>query len=496
VRRIAAVISCAIGALGLSGAALGASSFGVTDDHAKYAHDGGAAFYPMLHDIGLSENAMTVTWDPAFPTAIPEKVFLDRVVPQAAARGMRLIFSVQPRQAASITRSFTTAAQFTAFLQKLAMTYPQVKDFVVGNEPNQPRFWQPQFDEAGNPAAPSAYEALLASGYDALKAVNPSIRVIGFGLSHRGNDDPTAASNISMSPVRFIAAAGAAYRASGRTRPIMDDFGFHPYPGNSTDSISKGAQWPNASVANLDRIKQALWDAFHGTAQPTVETGLGFRVTEIGWQAAVPQGSLGSYTGSENVETAAEDTQADIYGSLIRLLECDAQVSDVLFFHLIDESALEGFQSGLMRADGSARPAYAAVKQALAETGGKCTGTPISWHHTTSVVGASLSWKSYKRSSWATATVGEDVKVVSAVVRVPGKGRVSPNAIARALADGGVPQVQAVQQGAIKAYWNQIVKVPKTGLLKGTYVAAVQLTSAVAPERTVLFLGPRFRVGR
>jgi hypothetical protein len=318
--------------------------------------------------------------------------------------------------------------------------------------------------------------------------------VIGFALSHRGNDDPTAASNISMSPVRFIAAAGAAYRASGRTRPIMDDFGFHPYPQASTDSIDKGAQWPNASVANLDRVKQALWDAFHGTSQPTVETGLGFRVTEIGWQAVVPQGYLAAYTGAENVETAAEDAQAGIYSDLVRKLECDAQVSDVLFFHLIDETSLEGFQSGLMRADGSARPAYAAVKQALAETGGKCAGTPILWRHTTSVVGASLSWKSYKRSTWATATAGEDVKVVSAVVRVPGKGRVSRNAIARALADGGVPQVQAVQQGAIKAYWKQIVKVPKTGLLKGTYVAAVQLSSAVAPERTVLFLGPRFTI--
>ena len=495
-RRTAAVISCAIGALSLSGAAFGASNFGVTDDHAKYANDGGAAFYPMLRDLGMSENAMTVTWDPANPTAIPEKVFLDRVVPQAASRGMRLIFSVQPRQAASITRSFTTAAQFTAFLQQLATTYPQVHDFVVGNEPNQPRFWQPQFDEAGNPAAPSAYEAMLAAGYDSLKAVNPSIRVIGFGLSHRGNDDPNATSNSSMSPIRFIAGAGAAYRASGRTRPIMDDFGFHPYPGASTDSIAKGAQWPNASVANLDRVKQALWDAFHGTAQPTVEDGLGFRVTEIGWQTAVPETSMGAYTGTENVETAPEDTQAEIYGNLVRLLECDTQVSDVLFFHLIDESSLEGFQSGLVRADGSARPAYGAVKQALAETGGKCTGTPVAWRHTTTVVGASLSWKSYKRSTWATATVGEDVKVVSGVVRVPGKGRVSRTAIARALADGGVPQVQAVQQGAIKAYWNEVVKVPKTGLVKGTYVAAVQLSSVLAPERTVLFVGPRFRVGR
>jgi hypothetical protein len=494
VKRFAAVISCAIGALVLSGAALGASTFGVTDDHAKYAQDGGAAFFPMMRDIGLSENAMTVTWDPDSPLTLPEKLFLDRVVPQATARGVRIIFAVQPRQAATITRSFTTAAQFTAFLQQLATTYPQVRDFVVGNEPNQPRFWQPQFDASGSPAAPSAYEALLASGYDALKAVNPSIRVIGFGLSHRGNDDPRAASNVSTSPIKFIAGAGAAYRASGRTRPIMDDFGFHPYPANSTDSIQKGAQWPNASVANLDRVKQAVWDAFHGTAQPTFESGLHLRVTEVGWQAAVPDGSKGAYTGAENVATATENTQGDIYAQLVRLLACDAQVTDVLFFHLIDERSLEGFQSGLMRADGTARPAYGAVKQALAETGGRCAGSQTRWSHTSTVAGGSVSWKLYRYSNWATATAQEDVKVLSAVVRVSAKGSVSRAAVARALADGGVPEVQAVEQADLKAYWNRLVKIPKKSLVKGTYVTAVQLSAAVAPERTALFVSPRFRV--
>src|SRR5205085_12484444 len=58
---------------------------------------------------------------------------------------------------------------------------------------------------------------------------------------------------------------GAAYYASGRARPIMDAFAYHPYPGSSADSLDKGLPWPNASVANLDRIKQAVWDAFHGT---------------------------------------------------------------------------------------------------------------------------------------------------------------------------------------------------------------------------------------
>jgi hypothetical protein len=53
----------------------------------------------------------------------------------------------------------------------------------------------------------------------------------------------------------------------------MDVFGFHPYPARDRDPLAKGYRWPNAGVANLDRIKQALWDAFNGTAQPIVAEG-------------------------------------------------------------------------------------------------------------------------------------------------------------------------------------------------------------------------------
>lgn len=71
---------------------------------------------------------------------------------------------------------------------------------IVGNEPNQPRFWQPQFDSGGHGVSGAAYEALLARGYDALKEVDPTINVIGVGLSPRGGDNPRASGNVSTSP--------------------------------------------------------------------------------------------------------------------------------------------------------------------------------------------------------------------------------------------------------------------------------------------------------
>ncbi len=64
----------------------------------------------------------------------------------------------------------------------------------------------------------------------------------------------------------------------------MDGFSFHPYPNEATDPLERGYQWPNAGFANLDRVKQALWDAFDGTAQPTTLDGLKLHLDEVGWQ--------------------------------------------------------------------------------------------------------------------------------------------------------------------------------------------------------------------
>src|SRR5256714_8632807 len=337
-RILAAAFSCALCALALAGSAGAIGAIGVTEDAGKYSRDGGGPFFAQLADLGMNENAITIYWDPSLPGGMAEPGLLDRTLPAAAARGIRIVLAVYARRPAQFTQSPTAEAQFTDFLERLALAYPEVRGFVVGNDPNQPRFWQPQFAPDGSEAAGAAYEQLLARCYDVLKGVNPAIRVIGLGLSERGNDDPRAPSNASTSPVRFIQALGAAYYASGRERPIMDALAYHPYPGSSTDPLSKGLPWPNASVANLDRIKQAVWDAFHGTAQPTLENGLGLVVSEVGWQVGVVGASASAYRGRENVATTDEATQAAIYGELVRRLSCDPDVTDLLFLHLTDES--------------------------------------------------------------------------------------------------------------------------------------------------------------
>jgi hypothetical protein len=62
---------------------------------------------------------------------------------------------------------------------------------------------------------------------------------------------------------------GAAYRQSGRTKPLADERRVPPAPGPQHRSPQTGYAWPNAGLPNLNRIKQAAWGCLNGTAQST-----------------------------------------------------------------------------------------------------------------------------------------------------------------------------------------------------------------------------------
>ena len=83
---------------------------------------------------------------------------------------------------------------------------------------------------------------------------------------------PRASTSDSNEPLVFLRDVGKAYRASGRTTPIMDQLSVHPYPNPSSPTDGPEVGYPNPDrfgVPNLDRVKQAVYDAFNGTGQPT-----------------------------------------------------------------------------------------------------------------------------------------------------------------------------------------------------------------------------------
>src|SRR5437868_8114711 len=403
-RQIAAALACACAALVLTGAA-SSTTFGVADDAGKYAEDGGAGFFTMLTQLGMTENRMAVFWDPSQPETIVDQAFLDRAVPQAQKRGIDVMFAIYPLKARALVDTPDGGQLFAQYAARVAQRYPYVRKMICLNEGNQPRFHQPQFDDAGNGISGYVQEQAMAACYDALKAVDPGIDVIAFGLSPRGNDDFDAVSNVSHSPIRFLKEVGDAYRASGRTKPIADDLSIHCYPNLNTDAPSVGYVWPKVGCVNLDRFKQAWWDAFNGTAQPLFheagQSGPGpfvrIFVDEVGYQARIASDKSGLYTGAENVPLVDESTQGAYYAQLIGLLACDPDVALLNFFHAVDETNLAAWQSGMVLPDGTHRASFAIVKDAILADQ-QCHGKTAEWRPVDRVVGPQVLFKTLPRS--------------------------------------------------------------------------------------------------
>src|SRR5215210_1176264 len=468
--RITAVLASACVALALSGAGSGAT-FGVADDAGKYSDDHGAGFFDMLTELGMTENRIAVFWDPANPTTIVDQAFLDRSIPNAARRGIEVIFAIYPLKARGLADTPNGVQLFADYAAKVAERYPYGRKIICLNEGNQPRFHQPQFDDAGNGISGLVQEQAMAACYDALKAVDPGIDVIAFGLSPRGNDDFDAVSNVSHSPIRFLKEVGEAYRASGRTKPIADDISIHCYPNLNTDAPSVGYLWPKVGCVNLDRFKQAWWDAFQGTAQPLVrETGqsdgpfVRIFVDEVGYQARIAPEKAALYTGSENVPVLDEATQGAYYAQLIALMACDPNVALLNFFHAVDETSLPAWQSGVVLPDGTRRASFAAVKEAVLANQ-QCRGPVKNWRHTETVVGGRVTFKTLPRSFVVRADEGfsYDVKITR---------RSSTRKLTGAAGQG-------------EAARDLLFKLPK--LNRGAYRVTVTLRAETNPARAVTF---------
>ena len=374
--------------------------YGVADDWPKF-HPCGDVWWQSATDIGYQDFRMTVQWNETTPTEIPYQANIQAAIDCAKLTNLRPILAIYPQHPAAIGANAAAQAQFATFVSLVGQTFPDVRDIIVGNEPNVNRFWQPQY-RGGVDAAATDYEHTLAQSYDALKTVRPDSIVWGPAISSRGNDNANAASNPSHSPVWFIKYLGDAYKASGRTTPIFDEFDMHPYPPiQDADPFSKPFQWPQAGAANLDRIKQALWDAFNGTAQPLpaeqaigqgsrsapAGTALPINLDEAGEQTVVT-GHEAAYTDApENVIPITEQQQSDSHVQLAEIAACDPDVKALLYFPLIDDTSLSGgFQSGNLFADFAHKLSYGGVQAKIAAAKGLCQGGVAGigqgWRHT------------------------------------------------------------------------------------------------------------------
>ncbi|MHB8641887.1 MAG: hypothetical protein ACYDA3_03240 [Gaiellaceae bacterium] len=504
--KVAALLSCLCVALGAAGASSaspgigsGPFSIGVTEDAPKGYDDGGLSMYKTMLGFDLSVDRMSVDWDPTQPTTVLEQASLARAIAAATVGGVKVVLSIQPAHNTDVTGTGAYAA-FAAYCVLVAKAFPQVQDFIIGNEPNKQLFNSPSWNGT-QPIGAYNYEHMLATAYDALHAFNPNVDVIGLALAPRGSD-PTATSNVGIPPVIFIDGVAAQYKAEARSIPIADNVSLHPYPNPSSadDPPEKGYQWPNAGVPNLDRLEQAWWDGFNGTAQPLFEedgphyTAAGksfvkWLLDEAGWQ--VPT-TLPGYFNTENWKTVSESVQAQYYASIVSRYACDPKrVASLLFFHWIDEKdRAGGFQSGFARIDNSIRDAAASVKSAFAAG---CPSAATVWQHLTGVAGASADFTS--KNGFLFFTRAEEDATYTAGVYKSGAAAPPPKKKKpknRGLAASRLGAPIATTSGMTKAYFQTGIKFPGKKLPPGRYVYSVTLKAAYNPARTVTFTSAAF----
>ncbi|MGE5691546.1 MAG: hypothetical protein ACM33B_13405, partial [Pseudomonadota bacterium] len=223
-KTLAAASLCALALLAPGPA--GAADYGVTEDMGKAAPEW---ILQTIQDLGMTRNVVSLTFDAADPDVLPQASEIDALVAHAPDYGVQIGFAVYQRRAASLASPVALAA-FSSWLERAAARWPTVRTWIAPNEPNQPRFWQPQFTRGCGNASGAAYFRAQATMYDTLKTIDAANEVVGVALSPRGNDNCRAESNVSTSPVRFLRSLGTAMRASGRNRPIMDALSQHPYP--------------------------------------------------------------------------------------------------------------------------------------------------------------------------------------------------------------------------------------------------------------------------
>ena len=250
-------------------------------------------------------------------------------------------------------------ADFAAYVTAVMRTAPEIRDVIVGNEPNLNRFWMPQFDAEGGDVAAPAYLALLAEVYDAVKRADPDMTVWGGALAPRGIDRPGTGRD-THSPTTFIRDLGEAYRASGLEQPPLDGFAYHPYPVSSSSPLDRPPD-PNSTsilMADYEEKLRPLLDEAFGPGLPVL-------YSELGVETTIPPDKASLYEGEEVADPVDERTQADYYRRAIDLAACQENVAGLLLFHSHDEPALPGFQSGVYYVDATKKASFEPVRDAI-----------------------------------------------------------------------------------------------------------------------------------
>jgi hypothetical protein len=261
----------------------------------------------------------------------------DRVVQAAGAHGLNVlaILDYTPdwarRPDCSDTKMCVPAdpGTFAGFAAAAAQRYSSqgVHTWEIWNEENTANFFQPAAD-------PGAYAGLLKAAYKALKGADPGATVISGGLAPAGSDGG------NLTPPDF--AAGMYNAGAGG---YFDAFGDHPYTYPAVAGSNSAGAW--GQMAAIHRLMTARGD---GAKK--------IWITEYGAPTSGPDSAHFVSESGQAQEVTSAVTSADSY----------PWVAGFFWYTYLDPGATADTNEnffGLVRADGSRKPAFAAYQQAI-----------------------------------------------------------------------------------------------------------------------------------
>ena len=230
-------------------------------------------------------------------------------------------------------------AQFAAFAKTAAARYTgKIAAWEVWNEPNSAVFYRPQPD-------PNAYTALLKAVYPAVRAADPRALVLTGGVAPAITATNSAGLTTTVNPVSFVQRI---YDLGGQGS--FDAVGWHPYsypamPGGN----DPGSAWVQLYYGPPTSVRGIM--TAHG------DGGKKIWATEFG-----------AHTDPVGEGYLTEAQQADYLAAGIDLWRSYNWAGPMMIYQLRDTGTdfrdRENF-FGLQRADGTAKPAYAAVRSRI-----------------------------------------------------------------------------------------------------------------------------------
>ena len=187
----------------------------------------------------------------------------------------------------------------------------------------------------------------------------------GAARSRRAGSTGPAPAATRTRPRRFIRDLGAAYRASGRTKPALDGFAFHPYPASSSIPPDRPTDPASTSILLADYEEKLAPLLDGGVRRAACRSSTASSASRPRFRPRRRRS-----TRARNRESrSTRRPRRDYYRRAIELASCQKDVVGLLLFHSHDERALTGFQSGVYYVDGTPKASLEPVRKAIEAAG-------------------------------------------------------------------------------------------------------------------------------